>query len=452
MRVLLCALALVATNAGTSMETTESALAVFEKSMGSAMLNATKDDPAHTLCAPGKYRSTIELPCRDCPTGYFQNLVGAGPEIEEKDLRSACKKCVHGFYQNELGHESCKECPDGFSNSGLEEEDEWLDFGYDVHNNAVRDGDMAANPGNKLGDVISNVTLDECKAECNSDGACNNFAYSFFTRDCQKYDRCLNEEEPSAARIMTTLKGCTCKATWQANGKTFKGCSHLNTESGYRKMCHTTDNCNYLANKNEAGAFFDYCSQDPVWITYHRDCKLAGVKRCTKDCQGFKQTGKCGNETDLVMEPTWDIADSKDTCSVTIDKTRKGYCQCYGYDEDGRKGGNLITRNVGYSNCEENQPFTNCNELCNLHYTSMWRATENCDPNGERNRMYDLQGEEEIDRYKSGYCQCDNIWTGTQENIMKSTCDPGDKSYKTCKEACDDFWAGRYKGPDEAGP
>merc|ERR1712100_312640 len=347
--------------------------------MGSAMLNATKDDPAHTLCAPGKYRSTIELPCRDCPTGYFQNLVGAGPEIEEKDLRSACKKCVHGFYQNELGHESCKECPDGFSNSGLEEEDEWLDFGYDVHNNAVRDGDMAANPGNKLGDVISNVTLDECKAECNSDGACNNFAYSFFTRDCQKYDRCLNEEEPSAARIMSTLKGCTCKATWQANGKTFKGCSHLNTESGYRKMCHTTDNCNYLANKNEAGAFFDY-------------------------------------------------------------------------DEDGRKGGNLITRNVGYSNCEENQPFTNCNELCNLHYTSMWRATENCDPNGERNRMYDLQGEEEIDRYKSGYCQCDNIWTGTQENIMKSTCDPGDKSYKTCHEACDDFWAGRYKASDEAGP
>merc|ERR1711924_352876 len=72
---------------------------------------------------------------------------------------------------------------------------------------------------------------------------------------------------------------------------------------------------------------------------------------------GFKQTGKCGNETDLVMEPTWDIADSKDTCSVTIDKARKGYCQCYGYDEDGRKGGNLITRNVGYSNCEENQPF-----------------------------------------------------------------------------------------------
>merc|ERR1712072_1655100 len=88
----------------------------------------------------------------------------------------------------------------------------------------------------------------------------------------------------------------------------------------------------------------------------------------------------------------WDIADSTDTCGVDIDKTRKGYCTCYGYDEDGRKGGDLITRNVGYSNCEENQPFKNCNELCNLHFTAMWRATDNCDANGERNRMYDLQG------------------------------------------------------------
>merc|ERR1719506_2579291 len=124
-----------------------------------------------------------------------------------------------------------------------------------------------------------------------------------------------------------------------------------------------------------------------------------------------------------------------------------GHCVCYDYGLEGAR----VPRDLGHSNCELNQPFTNCNQLCDLHYTAMWRATSNCSPNGPRNRMYDQQGEEQIDRLKSGYCQCENIWTGEAASTMKSSCDPVDKSYKTCSEACQYYWSNRYVESEEAG-
>jgi len=197
-------------------------LPAFDKTLGTGAptMNASlvEQSPAQNTCGVGKWRKSAGQDCFDCPSGWFQDIAGSTDGVAEfRDLRSVCKLCVMGKYQDEEGTSECKGCPLGFQNTGLEIQNKYnyfdgkvgiQDFEWVAYNNTEAERLIGFESEQEVAELRKESgedTLEDAKTQCTAHGNC--VAFCVNTEDITVY---YNEEEQGMEEV--TGKRCPTKA------------------------------------------------------------------------------------------------------------------------------------------------------------------------------------------------------------------------------------------------